>query len=64
MPSLPESVPPVNTLTRPDVYRRKAIATRKRRDAADKRLAAEFAERRRLFQESLDAIAAAKKAGA
>lgn len=48
----------------PDVYQKKAIATRARRAAADKRIAAEFAERQRLFNEKLDAIRAAKKAGA
>lgn len=47
--------------TGPDVYQRKAIATRKRRAAADKRLAAEFAERRRLFLLKLDAIIAARE---
>lgn len=52
----------MNSITQPvrDVYQTKAAITRKRRDAADKRLAASEAERRRLFQLKLDAIVAAK----
>jgi hypothetical protein len=42
-----------------DVYRKKALQTRRRRAEADKRLKAEFAERQRLFQLKLDAIRAA-----
>ena len=45
------------------VYQRKAKATRKRRDAADKKFAAEFTERRRQFKEKLDAIVAAGREG-
>lgn len=47
----------------PDVYQKKAIATRARRDASDKRIAAEFAERRRLFLAKLDAILAQRDGG-
>jgi hypothetical protein len=50
------------THTSPDVYQQKAIVTRARRAAADKRYAATVAQRRVKFQERLDAIVAAKAA--
>lgn len=50
----------MNSLTqsRPDVYKTKAIITRKRRAAADKRLTVQFTERRQAFEAKLDAILA------
>jgi hypothetical protein len=50
--------------TRPDVYRTKAIATRARRDAADKKFAAEFALRQQAAAAQRDAMVAAKRAQA
>lgn len=53
--------PTATTVKTQDTYRKKAVRTRKHNDAWDKRLAAEFAERQRLFQLKLEAIIAAKK---
>jgi hypothetical protein len=50
--------------TRPDVYRSKAIQTRARRDAADKKFAAEWAARQAALAAQRDAMVAAKRAQA
>jgi hypothetical protein len=58
--SLAPAAPTVNS--KPDVYRQKAIATRKRRAEAAKIADALYQERRAAFRAELDAIVAANAA--